>query len=300
MQTLPNHRIHACLWLINLLRRYRELTFEQIDQHWQRNTDLSGGQSMPPRTFFNYRDYCFSLFHISISCDRRTNTYYIDLTDDSELTDWLLSSFSYTNLSQQTQQVRQRILLAPTPSGMNYFDLIVEAFRAECCLQATYHKFGQQPYECLLRPYVLKAYEGRWYLLARKNDEPILKTFALDRFEQMALLPDQPFSMPDDFSTQQYFLHTYGVYHAEGLPPIITLRATGRARNYLRLSPLHPSQTEAEVDADTSLFCLQCHATPDLRLAILRQGSQVEVLEPQQLRADVADEVRRLAGVYGV
>ena len=183
---------------------------------------------------------------------------------------------------------------------MYYFDLIVEAFRAECCLQATYHKFGQQPYQGLLRPYVLKAYEGRWYLLARKNDEHILKTFALDRFEQMALLPDQPFLIPDDFSTHQYFLHTYGVYHAEGLPPVITLRAIGRARNYLRLSPLHPSQVEAVVDADTSLFHLQCHATPDLRLAILRQGSLVEVLEPQQLRTDVADEVRRLAQVYGV
>lgn len=295
-----NTQIATQLWIVKLLRRYQQLTFAQINEHWQAQTDLSHGLPMPRRTFYDYRVAIGENLHIYIDCDRRTKLYYIDLTDDSDLTDWLLSSFSYSNLSQQTEQVRQRILLAPTPCGMKYFDLIVEAFRAECCLQATYHKFGQQPYQCLLRPYVLKAYEGRWYLLARKNDEPILKTFALDRFEQMALLPDQPFLIPDDFSTHQYFLHTYGVYHAEGLPPVITLRATGRARNYLRLSPLHPSQVEAVVDADTSLFHLQCHATPDLRLAILRQGSLVEVLEPQQLRTDVADEVRRLAQVYGV
>lgn len=298
MQTPANHRLKACLWLISLFRQYKELTLAQISQHWQQQIHLSGGESLPRRTFNDYRDYCFDLFRISIDCDRRTSTYYIDLSDDNDVTEWLLSSFSYSMLSQQTADVRHRILLANPPQGMRYFDLIVEAFRAECCLQATYHKFGTDPYHCHLRPYLLKAYEGRWYLFAQKNDETQVKSFALDRFEDMQLLPNEPFQIPTDFDPVFYFSYTFGIYHRDGLPPLITLRARGNARNYLRLTPLHPTQTEETVNADTSLFHLQCHPTPDLRLAILRHGHLVEVLAPADFRQQVADEVQLLAQNY--
>lgn len=298
MQNPANHRIQACLWLINLLRRFHELTFTQISEHWQQRTELSGGNPLPRRTFYDYRNNCFDLLRISIDYDPSANTYYIDLSDGSELIEWLLSSYSYTTLSQQTQQVRQRILLADPPQGMQYFDLVVEAFRSECCLVATYHKFGAEPYQCHLRPYLLKTYEGRWYLFAQKDDEPTVKTFALDRFEQMQLVADEPFHIPASFDPIAYFAHTFGIYHQEGLPPTITLRVYDRARNYLRLSPLHPTQHEQPLDDHTSLFRFECHPTPDLRLAILRQGSLVEVLEPETLRQQVADEVRKLAERY--
>lgn len=300
MQKSANHRLRACLWLINLFRRYRELSLVQINQYWQEQIQLSGGESLPRRTFNDYRDYCFDLFHVSIDCDRSTNTYYIDLSDDNEVTEWLLSSFSFSSLSQQTTDVRNRILLNTPPQGMRFFDLIVEAFRAECCLEAIYHKFGNEPYRCHLRPYLLKTYEGRWYLFAQKNDEEAVKTFALDRFEDMELLPNEPFHIPADFDPSLYFAYTYGIYHRNGLPPLITIRAHGNARNYLRLSPLHTSQTEEPINADTSLFYLHCHTTPDLRLAILRHGHLVEVLSPADLRQQVADEVRLLAQSYGI
>jgi len=293
-----SHQLNATLWLINLLRRYNQLTFAQIAEYWKNNTLVSNGDPLHRSSFNRYRDAAADLFHIFIDCERSTNCYYIDLSDDADLTEWLLSSFSYSSLSQQTRQVRDRILLSTPPQGMQYFDVIVEALRAECCIEATYHKFGQEAYSCHLRPYVLKTYEGRWYLIAQKDEEPIVKTFALDRFEQMHLLANEHFRIPDDFNPKQYFAHTFGIYHRDGLPPLVTLRAKGTARNYLRLAPLHHSQQEKRIDDQTSLFHLHCHTTPDLRLAILRQGHLVEVIAPQDLRDQVAEEARLMAENY--
>lgn len=293
-----NQRLNACLWMVNLFRRYKELTFAQINQHWQQQERLSGGMSLPRSTFNDYRDFCFDVLHVSIDCDRSSHTYYIDLSDDNEATEWLLSSFSYTLLQQQTADVRKRILLDDAPQGMRYFDLIVEAFRAECCLEVTYHKFDADPYRCTLHPYLLKPFEGRWYLLAQKNDETAVKTFALDRFEDMVLLPKLHFQVPADFDPAQYFAYTYGIYHREGMPPLVTLRARGNARNYLRLTPLHSTQSEEPIDADTSLFHFYCHTTPDLRLAILRHGHLVEVIAPADFRQQLADEIRLLSETY--
>ena len=298
MPKSENLRLRSCLWLTNLIRRHGHITLQQLNQYWQQQTDLSGGESLPRSTFYDYRRAIADLLGIYIECDRRDRTYYIDLTADDDLTDWVLSSFSIASLSRDSQDVRQRILIDNPPQGMQYFDIVVQALRERCCLQATYQKFGQEPYGCLIRPYVLKAYEGRWYLLCLKNDETQPKVLALDRFTSMQLLSDQPFDLPDDFSPQQHFQHSFGIYVRQGEPPVIRLRAYGRGRNYLRLSPIHATQREQVIDADTSDFLLQCHTTPDLILALLRHGSLVEVIEPQELRQSVADELHRMLARY--
>ena len=292
---IHSQKHQACLWLVNLLRRHERLTLEQISQYWQLDTDLSGGNTLPRSTFNGYRNTIAQLFHIYIGCHMTDHTYYIEVSEEHDLVEWVLSSFSLASLTRNSEAVRQRILLDPAPQGMEYFDLVVQAMRQQCSLQATYQKFDAEPYDCLLRPYALKAYEGRWYLLCLKNDEAQPKVLALDRFRHIELLPTRPFQLPDDFDPQAYFQHSFGIYVRQGQPPTIRLRAHGRGRNYLRISPMHHTQRELPIDAQTSDFLLQCHTTPDLVLALLRHGSLIEVLEPLDLRQAVIREASLIA-----
>ena len=42
------------VWLIDILRRYKRLTFQEISSLWQ-NSGLSYGEKLPLRTFHNHQ-----------------------------------------------------------------------------------------------------------------------------------------------------------------------------------------------------------------------------------------------------
>ncbi len=297
---VENHKLRSCLWLVNLLKEHRELTYIEIDRYWRLQTDLSEGAPLPKRTFHDRLSSIQDIFGIVISCNRRNDyRWYIETIDDdkSRLTDWLISSFSIGQLIYEAQDVRDRVLIETAPQGMQYYKTIVDALHSHCCLRATYHRFDAEAYGCHLRPYALKFYEGRWYLLAQKNDEPQLKTFALDRFEgAMDLLADEPFTPPQDFDAAEFFAKCFGIYHGTGEAPLIRLRATGTEVNYLLTKPLHASQRQDP--ADPTLFTLRCYPTDDLLYAILSHGRKLEVLAPEEFRQKIRKEIEGMKEGY--
>jgi len=302
MPTLQeNHKLRSCLWLVSLLKEHHQLTFAEIDRYWQQETSLSEGAPLPKRTFHDRLSAIQDILGIIISCNRRNSyRWYIETMDDDKahLTDWLISSFSIGQLIYEAQDVRDRVLIETSPQGMQYYKTIVDALHSHYCLHATYHRFDADAYPCHLRPYALKFYEGRWYLLAQKNDEPQLKTFALDRFEgTMTPLTDEPFTPPRDFDAAAFFANCFGIYTGTGEVPLICLRATGTEVNYLITKPLHPSQRQDP--ADPTLFSIRCYPTDDLLYAILSHGRKLEVLAPQEFRTRIMEEVRAMMEGYG-
>ena len=66
------------VWLVDLLRRYGRLTFQQISDRWE-ESGLSYGEPLVWRTFQNHRDAIFDIFGISIECERKGDyAYYIE------------------------------------------------------------------------------------------------------------------------------------------------------------------------------------------------------------------------------
>ena len=180
---------------------------------------------------------------------------------------------------------------------MQYYKPIVDALHSHCCLHATYHRFDADAYPCHLRPYALKFYEGRWYLLAQKNDEQQLKTFALDRFEGiMTLLPDDPFTPPKDFDAAEFFANCFGIYTGTGQVPLIRLRATGTFVIFLRPPPRPTPQPP--VLPDTTLFTLRSDPTDDLMSAILSHGRKLSVLAPEDFRMRIMEEIEGMKEGY--
>lgn len=300
MQTMfENRQLRSCLWIINILQRYGKMTLSEIRSCWQDDEAISQGNDLPRRTFFNYRATIQDVFGILIDCDKSTNTYYINVSADQTLGNWLISSFNIGQLVMDSEAVRERILLDPPPSGMPHFNTIVESFRRNCCLMIMYQKFsGEEPYECHLQPYCLKIHQQRWYLLAVKNHGTRPATFALDRIQSVKLLPDDHFLPEEGFSPHSYYEQSFGVWAMEGEAPVIRLRAYGNERNYLRTLPLHASQREETVTEFYSDFRIQCFPTRDLLLHLLSHGQGIEVLGPAEFREQVADELSKMMMRY--
>lgn len=83
------------VWLVDLLRRYGRLTFQQISDRWE-ESGLSYGEPLVWRTFQNHRDAIFDIFGISIECERKGDyAYYIEypeVLENDHLRSWLISS----------------------------------------------------------------------------------------------------------------------------------------------------------------------------------------------------------------
>lgn len=295
---IENHRMLNCLWLVRILQKYKRMTLIDIQEQWKKST-LNEGRSLPRQTFVDLRNTTEELLSLEIACDRRTNQYYIANQADSNLSDWLISSFSISSLSSEQQKVRDRILLEAPPRGIEYFDLIIDAFRNEYALEMKYQKFSDsEPYTCFIEPYCLKHDHQRWYLLARKDHRQYLQTFALDRILEMEPIPDSTFVPEKDFSPSLHFEHSFGVFVGQQAPEDIRVRACGVGRDYLRTAPLHASQKETIVNNEVSDFWIKCRPTRDLLLHLLSQGADIEVIEPASFREEIAQEAKRIAQKY--
>ncbi len=295
---MENRRMRICLWLVRILQKYKRMTLEDIRRQWM-ESDFSGGIELRRKTFIEYRRATEDLLSMEIACDRRTNEYYIALRDDSQIADWLISSFSISDLVREQQDVRDRILLDAPPAGIEHFDLIVDAFRNGYALEMTYQKFtDSEPYTCHIEPYCLKHDHQRWYLLARKDHRPHLQTFALDRIHSLEARRDVPFTPEADFSPRGHFADSFGIYVGQQLPADIRIRAYGVGRDYLRTAPLHPSQREHIFSDEISDFTLRCRPTRDLMLHLLSQGADIEVMEPDSFREELAQEAQKVAARY--
>lgn len=297
---IENRRLRICLWLVKNLQRHKALTLEEIRELWGKSEFCSDGQSYLHRqSFVDYRNTAEELLHIEIGCDRRNNKYYLANKDDSKLSDWLISSFSIGDLAREQQDIKDRILLDQPPLGIEYFDLIVDAFREGYAMEMTYKKFyDSEPYTCFIEPYCLKHDQKRWYLLARKDHRPYLQTFALDRILSITERKDCPFKPEEDFSPRQHFEHSFGVFVGEQPPINIKIRAYGVGRDYLRTAPLHHTQREVLLDNETSDFTIYCRATRDLMLHLLSQGSDIEVIEPLEFREQIEAEAKKIIARY--
>ena len=90
------------------------------------------------------------------------------------------------------------------------------------------------------------------------------------------------------------FEASFGIYLPEGeKPSLVKIRTTLREAAYLQDLPLHPSQHLVKREGDHCLFALRVIPNPDFVMELLRHGNRLEVLEPENLRRTVKEELEK-------
>ena len=72
----PAQIFHQYIWIINKLRTYKRLTFEQLNQKWQ-DDGVADGNPLQRSSFNRHRDAILDMFGIVIECEPKTYKYYI-------------------------------------------------------------------------------------------------------------------------------------------------------------------------------------------------------------------------------
>ncbi len=288
------------IWLVDTIYQADGITFEEINEKWTRNS-MSGGEDIPLKTFHNHRKAIEEIFDINIICDKKNGyRYYIENVDDMQkggVRTWLLNTFAVNNLINESHHLKRRIIFEQIPSGQKFLTPVIVAMRDGNTLEVTYKSFWKQDeYTTEVEPYFVKVFRQRWYMVARNVYKDAIRIYALDRIRDLRQT-EKVFTIPQDFSAEDYFYNAFGIIIEDGCPPeTIELKVYGMQREYFRTLPLHHSQTEIETKEEYSVFRYRMSATYDFMQEILSHGCDVEVLAPGHLRDDIRKHAEVIAG----
>ena len=296
------------IWLIQTFIRAGEngLSLDEITSRWERRFDSAYSR----RTFNNHRAAIEDVFGIQIGCNRSTNRYFIeyseDVADENAEMAWLINTFTVNNmLSLGKERLSGRVAVENIPSGHIYLTSVLEAMKENHEVVIEYRKYSSTNAERLtIRPYAVKENAKRWYIIAYCVERKGLRVYGLDRVLSLEAT-DNVFKMPKAFDIDEMFATSFGIYLPDGRGQKITFRTNHREANYLRDLPLHSSQQEESSDADGvtfSIFVCPCDAKgefyKDIIMEFCRYGSRIEVLSPAELRNAVAEELESACGKY--
>ena len=300
---MAKNLLHKYVWLVETIYKAKRITFEDINKKWLEN-DLSEGVELALRTFHKWRIAAEDIFGVSIDCERKGGYhYYIANADElksGNIRNWLLSTISVSNLLIGNLQLKERILLEEIPSGQEYLANIIEAMKQGYVINMTYHGYVRETGKNFnVEPYCVKLFKQRWYMVARSSHNNKVLTYSLDRIRSLEILTNERFNMPESFSPSELFSEFYGITVGVDCPmEEIKLKVSAYQANYLRSLPLHHSQQEIERTTEYSIFQLSLRPTYDFQQEILKNGEDIEVLEPLWLRNKIADKIKRMWNKY--
>ena len=300
---MAKNLLNKYVWLVETIYKAKRITFEDINEKWLAN-DLSEGIELALRTFHKWRIAAEEMFGLVIECERRGGYhYYIANADElkgDNIRNWLLSTISVSNLLIDNQHMKDRILLEKVPSGQEYLYDIIEAMKQGLIINMTYQSYWRDKSNNFnVEPYCVKLFKQRWYLVARGIYNNKVMIYSLDRILTLDILADEKFKMPDSFNPTKFFSEYYGVIiDGEQTIEHVKLKVSAAQANYLRSLPMHHSQLEIERTSEFSIFRMTVRPTNDFQQEILKNGEDIEVLEPTWLRTKIADKIKGMWNKY--
>lgn len=289
------------IWLVQTFIRAGErgLNLEEISGRWEERFDSPYSR----RTFNNHREAVEEVFGIRIECNRSTNRYFIggseDVSDEYAENAWLINTFTVNNmLSLGKERLSGRIAVEDIPSGHRHLTTVLEAMTENLEIVISYCKYtSSKASEYTLRPYAVKEFAKRWYIIGHCVERDGLRVYGLDRIHSMEVTA-RKFRIPRRFDVDELFATSFGIYIPEGPGQTIRFRTSPTEARYLRDLPVHSSQNETAADEEHVTFEIFVCPNKALIMEFCKYGSRLEVLSPAPVREAVAAELRKAAGIY--
>lgn len=291
------------IWLVQTFIRAGEtgLSLRELSEKWESRFDTPYSR----RTFNNHRENVEEVFGIRIGCNRSTNRYFIgyseDVSDADAASAWLINTFTVNNmLTLGKERLSGRVSVEDIPSGHKHLTAVMEAMTEGHEIVVDYCKYtSSEPARYTLRPYAVKESAKRWYVVAYCCEREALRVYGLDRVLNLEIT-GETFRMPKDFDVDELFATSFGIYLPEGKAQTITFRVSKTQARFLRDLPIHDSQTElkGKKNADHVDFNIFVCPDTDLIMEFCKYGNRIEVLSPESVRQEVAEQLRTAAEQY--
>lgn len=182
-------------------------------------------------------------------------------------------------------------------ANLTVFNALSSAVLRQRVVMFDYRKPGQgRPERRRVQPYHLANRENLWYLVAFDPQRGALRTFALPRIAAVETATEA-FVRPEDFSPEGFFANALGVLG--GTQALrVRVRFAAEVADRIREREWHDSQELVELDDGRVELTLQLGALAEVERWVLGWGAAAEVLEPPELRSNLAAVAAGLVRTY--
>jgi predicted DNA-binding transcriptional regulator YafY len=150
-------------------------------------------------------------------------------------------------------------------------------------------------------PYALVLHGGCLTCIGRDVDRGTVRAFALERMTDLERCEDERFDLPADFELGDWLHGDFGIDAAPRTVKLL-VEFDSRVAEAVRARRVHPSQRVAVAADGRVRASLAVPDTPEVLERVVRWvlgfGAAAQVLEPRELAAHVAAELRRAAARY--
>ena len=299
---MAKNTINKYVWLAETIYRAKKISFEEINRRWL-DSDMSDGEALSIRTFHKWRIAIEEMFGLIIENEQGGQyRYYIQNAEElksGSLRSWLFNTLTVSNLMMDSVSIKDKVLFEEIPDGEQYLPVILEALKKNLLLGMTYQSYTRDEANTFeVEPYCLKAFKQRWYLVARSPYYDKIMIYSLDRVKWLGLT-DKNFKYPKNFNPEEFFEDCFGIIADQKIGvETVKLKVSAGQANYLRSLTLHQTQKEIERTDEYSIFTVRLRPTFDFRQEILSQGCDIEVLEPEWFRNEVAEISKHMWNKY--
>jgi predicted DNA-binding transcriptional regulator YafY len=176
--------------------------------------------------------------------------------------------------------------------------LIARALEATLHLrqaQLTYYsKSSERTKTYLIHPYRLAYAQGGLYLLGYVPEYGEVRTFAIERVQDLSLLEDR--FTPIEELPNDAFPHSLGVH--SGPPERIEIEFQPAVADYVRAREWHPSQQVRDSSDGALVLTLDVCRDRALQSWILSFGPFARVIAPETLAREIADQFEEARARY--
>jgi predicted DNA-binding transcriptional regulator YafY len=160
-----------------------------------------------------------------------------------------------------------------------------------------YSKSSDRTKIYLVHPYRLAHAQGGMYLLAYVPEYSEVRTFAVERIQEISLL-EEKFTPDVDYSElpDTAFPHSLGVH--SGPPERVEIEFQQAVADYVRARQWHPSQQLREVDGGGLHMTLDVCLDRALQSWILSFGPFARVIAPKGLAKEIATQFEEARARY--
>jgi len=157
-----------------------------------------------------------------------------------------------------------------------------------------YSAHSDRQTERVIQPYLLLNRGGELYLIAHCELRNAVRDFGLHRIREWGIQePPQAFRVPETFDAATYLASAFELRRGE---ETVTIRARfdQTQSRWIRERTYHSTQTVMEQDDGSVIVSLCVSGTAEAKRWLLSFGATVEVLEPEALRREIADEAAKI------
>ena len=202
---MSRNLLNKYIWLLETIERHGRLSRAELNDLWLAS-DISGGEPLARRTFYNYRNGIEEIFGISIAYNSATYEYFIENADATgELSGWLINSMSINGMLSDAGDIADRVMLEDVPSARRYLATVIDAIKKFRKVKFSYTPFYRSKASegIIIEPYFLRIFKQRWYMIGYNSKHRMVTTYSLDRVNTLTLT-EEHFDDPG-ISVKEFF-----------------------------------------------------------------------------------------------